>query len=180
MSSLSSMPIESRTTSGPAPAWTFCASVELAVGGRGRMDDQRAGVADIGEMREQLHVRHELDAGVIAALESEGEHRAGALRAVFLAQVVIAVAGAGPDSSPRRPCGWRQPLRDRQRIVAMPLHAQRQRLDAGRIRKALNGDSAGPMSRSASTRQAMAKAKLPNVSCSTMPCIRGAARYSIG
>jgi hypothetical protein len=38
-----------------------------------------------------------------------------------------------------------------------------------RMRKALNGDSAGPMSRSASTRQAMAKAKLPKVSCSTMP-----------
>ena len=26
MSSLSSIPIDSRTTSGPAPAWTFCAS----------------------------------------------------------------------------------------------------------------------------------------------------------
>ena len=28
---------------------------QLAVGGRGRVDDQRARVADIGEMREQLH-----------------------------------------------------------------------------------------------------------------------------
>ena len=37
-----------------------------------------------------------------------------------------------------------------------------------RIRKALNGDSAGPMSRRLSTRHAIAKAKLLKVSC-TMP-----------
>ena len=86
------MPIESRTTSGPAPAWTFCASAELTVRGRSGMNDQRAGVADIGEMREQFHVGNELDAGVIAALETEGEDRAGAIRAVFLGEVVVAVA----------------------------------------------------------------------------------------
>ena len=28
------------------------------------MDDERTGVTDIGEMREQLHIRHELDAGI--------------------------------------------------------------------------------------------------------------------
>ena len=51
------------------------------------MNDQRAGVADIGEMREQLDVGHELDAGVVAALQPEGEHRAGALRHVFLREL---------------------------------------------------------------------------------------------
>src|SRR6516165_12951 len=34
---------------------------ELAVGGRGRMNDERAGVANIGEMRKQPDARHELD-----------------------------------------------------------------------------------------------------------------------
>ncbi len=84
MSSLSSIPIDSRTTSGPAPACDLLRVGELAVRGRGRMDDQRAGVADIGEVREQLDVGDELDAGVVAALEAEGEHRARALRHVFL------------------------------------------------------------------------------------------------
>jgi len=44
--------------------------VELAVGGGGRVDDQRAGVADIGEVREQFQVRHQLDAGVVAAAQT--------------------------------------------------------------------------------------------------------------
>ena len=55
---------------------------ELAVRRRGRVDDQRARVADIGEVREQLQVGDELDAGLVAALEAEGEHGAGALRHV--------------------------------------------------------------------------------------------------
>ena len=49
-----------------------------------------------------------------------------------------------------------------------------------RMRKALNGDSAGPRSRRPSTRQAMAKAKLPKVSPSTMPEYSGRGSDSIG
>src|SRR5579871_3419556 len=67
--------------------------VELAMGGRGGMDHQRAGVADIGKMREQLQVRHQIDAGLIAALEREREDRAGAARRVFAGEVVVLVAG---------------------------------------------------------------------------------------
>ena len=66
---------------------------QLAVGRRGRMDDERARVAEIGEMREQLDVRHRLDARVIATLEAEGEDRAGALRAIFLGELMMLVAG---------------------------------------------------------------------------------------
>ena len=145
MSSLSSSPIDSRTTSGPAPACTFCASDKLPVRGRGRMDDQRARVADIGEMREQLHVRDELDAGVVAALEAEGEHRARALRHVFLGEGVVAVAGEARIAHPgdlgmlrrairRPPCALSQWRCMRSGSVSMPV----------RIRKALNGESAGP------------------------------------
>ena len=97
MSATSSIPIDSRTTSGPAPAWTFCAS-ELAVRGRGGMDDEGSGVADIGEMREQLDVRDQLHAGVIAALEPEGEHRAGAFRARISWRGCDSCRPAGPDS----------------------------------------------------------------------------------
>ena len=57
MSSMSSMPTESARHPDLRPPATFCGVEELAVGGRGRMDDQRARVADIGEMGEQLHVR---------------------------------------------------------------------------------------------------------------------------
>ena len=95
------------------------------------MDDQRARVADIGEMREQLHVRDELHAGVVAALEAEGEHRARALRHVFLGEAVILVARQAGIADPRDLRMLREPFGDRLRVVAMALHAQRQRLDAG-------------------------------------------------
>ncbi len=49
-----------------------------------------------------------------------------------------------------------------------------------RIMKALKGESAGPMSRRPSTRVAMAKAKLPKVSPSTMPLYSGRGFESIG
>src|SRR5580658_104076 len=74
---------------------------QLAVRGRGRVDDQRASVADIGEMREQLHVGDEFYAGVVAALEPEREYRTGAARAVFLREVVVAVAGQARIAHPR-------------------------------------------------------------------------------
>src|SRR6266550_1359869 len=66
---------------------------QLAMRGRGRMDDERARVADIGEMREQFDVRDKLDAGIIATFEPEGENGAGALGAIFLGEGVIAVPG---------------------------------------------------------------------------------------
>ena len=40
---------------------------KLTMRGRSRMNDQRTGVADIGQMREQLHLGDELDAGLVAA-----------------------------------------------------------------------------------------------------------------
>ena len=54
---------------------------ELAVGGRGRVEDQRAGVAEVGHMAEQIDRIDQPDAGVVAALELEGEQRPGPLGA---------------------------------------------------------------------------------------------------
>jgi hypothetical protein len=167
MSLTSSIPTDRRTTSGPAPAATCCSS-ELAVGGRGRVDHQRTRVADIGQMREHLEAFHELHASLIAALHAEGEDRAAALGRVALLQGMVLMLG-GRHRKPRRPCRAWQMLATssalsqwrcmRSASVSMPV----------RIRKALNGEMAGPKSRRPSTRQAMAKAKLPKVSCSTMP-----------
>ena len=59
MSSTSSRPTDRRTTSGPAPACTFSASESWLWVVEAGMDDQRARVADIGEMREELHALHD-------------------------------------------------------------------------------------------------------------------------
>src|SRR5262249_34587906 len=60
----------------------------LAVGRRGGVQDQAARVADIGEMREQLHAFDKPDAGLVAALDPKREDRAGALRQVFAGEVM--------------------------------------------------------------------------------------------
>lgn len=49
-------------------------------------------------------------------------------------------------------------------VVAVALHAQRQGLQALRMRKALNGESAAPMLRSGTTRQRPMKAAGPKAS----------------
>ncbi len=128
MSFTSSMPTDRRTVSGPAPASVFCSSDKLAVGGRGRMDDQRLGVADIGEVREQLQRLDELHAGVVAALQAEGEDSARAERRVLLLQRVVLVAGQARIEDPGDLRMRRQPLGHLLRVVAVALHAERQRL----------------------------------------------------
>src|SRR3546814_9599905 len=65
--------------------------IQLAVRRRCRMDDEAARVADIGEVREQLHRADQLDPGVTSAFQAEGEDRAAALRHVTLLERVIAV-----------------------------------------------------------------------------------------
>ncbi len=117
---------------------------ELAVRGRCRVDDQRAGVADIGEVGEQLDVRHHRDAGLVAAGETEGEDAAGALRRIALGEVVVAVAGKARIAHPVHLRMRRQILGNRQRIVAMALDAQRQRLDAGENQEGVEGRERRP------------------------------------
>ena len=58
----------------------------LLMGGRGGVDHQRLGVADVGQVGGQLDTVDELDPGVVPALDPEGEHRAGAGGQVLLRQ----------------------------------------------------------------------------------------------
>ena len=99
------------------------------------MDDQRARVADIGQMREQFQVLDQRDASLIATGQAKGEDRASAFRAIKLGQIVVLVAHKAGIGDPfHSPMGG-QMLGHRQRIVAMALHAQRQSLDAGQDQK---------------------------------------------
>src|SRR5271165_2155085 len=73
---------------------------QLAMGGRGRVQDQAARVADVGEMREQPHVLDQPDAGVIPAPDAEREHGASPFRQIFLREVII---GALPEAGVGHP-----------------------------------------------------------------------------
>ena len=60
------------------------------------MDHQALGVADIGQVREQLKSFDEAASGFQAAADAEGQHAAGAARKVALRQSAIAVLEGSP------------------------------------------------------------------------------------
>ena len=66
---------------------------QLLVRGRGWMDHQAAGVADVGQVRKQLGVVDQLTARFVSALDAEAKYRAGALGQILLCEVVILAAG---------------------------------------------------------------------------------------
>src|ERR1039458_4329905 len=82
-SSRVSSPIDRRITSGRASGRQPLFVAELAMRGRGRVQHQAARVADVRQVREQLHILHQSDAGLVATLYTESEHRPGALGQVF-------------------------------------------------------------------------------------------------
>mmetsp|Transcript_50381 Transcript_50381/g.156172 ORF Transcript_50381/g.156172 Transcript_50381/m.156172 type:complete len:345 (+) Transcript_50381:54-1088(+) len=60
---------------------------QLPVRSRGRVQDQGAGVADVGEVAEQLHLLDDPHARLVAALDSKGEHcPAGSTAQILLGQ----------------------------------------------------------------------------------------------
>lgn len=134
MSLTSSMPIDRRTTSaGTCGLLLF--RRQLRMGGGGRVDDQRARVADIGEMREELQSLDQLLSGFISTLDAEGEDRTCALRRIVLLDRVI-VAVLQPGIVHPADLGMRlQPLGYGKRVVGMALDAQRQSFDAGQNKK---------------------------------------------
>ena len=71
---------------------------QLTMRCRGGVNDQRARIADVCQMREKLDVGHEFHAGVVATLQTEGEDRSRAFRRIFFCKLVILVAGQALDS----------------------------------------------------------------------------------
>ena len=72
------MPTDTRTRSAPTPAAASASSESCRWVVDAGMDDQGAGVADVGQVAGQLDRLDEGLAGVAPALDAEGEHRARA------------------------------------------------------------------------------------------------------
>ena len=98
ISSSVSSPTDSLIISGDTPAARCSSSRQLAVRRRRRMDDQRLRVADVGEMRQELHALDELDAGRGAAAHAEREDAAGAARQVAPREVAVTALRQAADS----------------------------------------------------------------------------------
>src|SRR5690606_21055481 len=90
------------------------------------MDDQRARIADIGEVREQFEGLDKLDAGLVATLQAESEDRACTLGRIFLLQGMVLVVREARIGYPGNLRVLFQPCRDGRCIVAVTLHPERQ------------------------------------------------------
>ena len=100
------------------------------MGRRGRVDDQRLGVADIGQVRQEFDAVDELLTGCSTALDAESEDGTGAFRQVFACQFMVAVVFQPGVIDPGDFRVILQVAGDGQGIGSMPVHAQRQGLDA--------------------------------------------------
>ena len=105
MSSIDSMPTDMRTMSGSDARLQLLLVAHLPVRGRGRVDDQRLRVADVGEVAHELRGLDEVLARPGAALDAEIEQAGGALAAGTSARARSTCCPAAPDSSPRPPAG---------------------------------------------------------------------------
>ena len=158
-----SMPTDSRTRPGVTPVVSCSVGRELAVRRARRVDDQAAHVTDVGQVAEQLHRVDELACPASTPPRSSNASTAPAPRGRYFCcgRVPRARRQArvvhGLDLVARL-----QPLGDRLRVRGVPLHPQRQRLEALQEQEALNGAIAGPRSRSSCTRSFTANAPGPS------------------
>ena len=130
MSSSDSMPTERRTRPGVTPGELLLGDVELAVRGGRRVDREAAHVADVGEVAEQLEAVDEVLAGLEAALDAERDDRALAVAAGTSAPRSCHGLDSRPGYvDPLDLVARLEPLRDRERVLRVALHAQAQRLE---------------------------------------------------
>ena len=94
------------------------------------MDHQALGIADIGQVREELQRIDEAASGFQAALDAEGQNAPGAERQIALRQRVIAAGGQSGIVHPGHVIGLLQKLRHGQRVARVRFHAQLQRLES--------------------------------------------------
>ena len=110
---------------------------------RGRVDDEGLRVADVGDHGQELHAVREGPAGLVPALDDEGEQAARAQRRVLLAQLVV---GGGLQARVVDGLDVRVGLEeagDRQCVGDVALDAQGQRLDALRDEERVEGGGDG-------------------------------------
>src|SRR5262249_36058708 len=103
---------------------------ELAVSGAGRVDRQALGVADVGQVREQLQAINKRGTGRFSTLDAEAQDAALAPRQILLGPLIRRVLGQAGVVDPRDFGVLLEIPGDRQRVLAVALHAQPERLDA--------------------------------------------------
>lgn len=97
-------------------------SRQLLVGRRRGVDDERLGIANVGQVRSELDAVDEGLGRVESTLAAKAQHRAKAVLAEVLLRVCVAsVAGERRVANPRHLVVRREELRDRVGVVGVCL-----------------------------------------------------------
>ena len=88
------------------------------------MDDQAAGITDVGQVRENFHRIDHRFAGGETALDPEREDRAGAFRQVFLGQFIVRARWQAGEGDPGDLGMTIEEFSHGQGIGAMAFHTQ--------------------------------------------------------
>ncbi len=107
------------------------------------MNHQAAGVADIGEMREDLKFVDEAPACLIAASNAEREDSASTLGSVLLRKRVVLARRQRRDTSPTHFAVLFQMLCDRERVLEMPVHSHAKSFHSLQEKECIEGADAG-------------------------------------
>jgi hypothetical protein len=94
------------------------------------VDGEAAHVADIGQMAVQLESVDEASSGLEPAFDAEGQDGTGTAGLVLLGPLVPRARFQSGIGDPLDLVSGLEPLRDRERVLAVPLHPQAQRLEA--------------------------------------------------
>jgi len=117
--------------------------VELPVGGGGWVDDQGFGVADVGQVAHESGRVDKGFAGGDAALDAEGQYRAGAFGHIALHQAIVRIVLKPRVIDPANPRVRLEVLGHRQSVQAVAIHSHRQGLDALQKLQGIEGAQAG-------------------------------------
>src|SRR5579863_6536826 len=96
----------------------------------GGMDDERFGIADIGQVREQFYMANEPFPCFQTAFDSKAEDGAIPMRMVLRGQLVLWMACETGIADPTNGGMRLQEFGHAQGVLAVPLHAQWERLQS--------------------------------------------------
>ena len=146
-SSTDSVPTDNLTVPGPTPAASSSASLSWRCVVLAGWMIRLLRVADVGEVRPERHAADQVLPAASPTGAVEREYRPRAARQVFLDERPVAAARQARIGDVRGELVRLEKRRDRQRVLDVPLHPQRQRLESLQEQERVERRKRAPRSR---------------------------------